>query len=83
MTRLKTSRPSSSVPNGYVHDGLCAGGKFWARGLCGAISGAKIAITIHAAAITTPVIASGPRNAVGSASRRRRGASTATPLIRA
>jgi len=59
MTRLSTSRPSSSVPNRWCHDGACDAVNDWASGSAGARSGAKIAIRIQATAITAPIAASG------------------------
>ncbi len=61
MTRLSTSRPSSSVPNRCCQDGAFCGAKSWASGSFGASSGATIAITSQAPAIVMPTIASGLR----------------------
>ena len=72
MTRLKTSRPSSSVPNEVRPRRALRGREVRASGSCGAISGAKTAITSHATASTTPMIASGWRHAAGERERRRR-----------
>ena len=63
MTRLRMSRPSSSVPKRWSLEGGCDGGKLCASGSCGAINGAKIAITIQASAIALPASASGCRHA--------------------
>ena len=65
------------MPKRYDQDGLCAGGAVWASGSCGAISGAKIAIRIHATAMTMPMIASGWRQDA-EIEKRLRGAATAT-----
>ena len=64
-TREKTSRPSSSVPNQFAADGGARIGNFCASGLSGAMSGAKIAITIQAPITIRPVRASGWRQAPG------------------
>ena len=63
MTRLRTSRPSSSVPKRCALDGDCDGGKIWASGSCGAMYGAKIATITHPTAMTAPTTASGCRHA--------------------
>ena len=71
-TREKTSRPSSSVPNQFAADGPARMANFCASGFCGAMSGAKIAITAHAPMTTRPVRASGRRHGTGVTGRRRR-----------
>ena len=53
-------------------DGDCAGGKAWESGLSGAISGAKIAATIHRKTRTMPVTASGWRHSLRIQPRRLR-----------
>jgi hypothetical protein len=72
MTRLRTSRPSSSVPKRWWRDGADDAGKLWASGFAGAMRGAKSAITIQANAITVPTIASGCRHAAGIRDERAR-----------
>ena len=83
-TREKTSRPSSSVPNQCAPDGAARIANFCASGFCGAISGAKSAITAHAPMTIRPVSASGRRhgNGVPGRSRRRRAESTAAAARR-
>ena len=82
MTRLSTSRPSSSVPNGWAPVGDWNAGKSWARGLYGAMRGANTAMSSHATAITAPTTASGCRHAgrVVRAAARRSEAETAISL---
>ena len=64
-------------------DGAASGGEVLReRDRAGAISGAKIAITIQATAITSPTIASGWRQAAVMRGRRQRArGSGATPTL--
>ncbi len=78
-TRENTSRPSSSVPNQCAADGAARMVNFCASGFCGAISGAKIAITAQAPITPRPARASGRRHGTGVTGRsRRRRATVAT-----
>src|SRR5580698_5304819 len=60
MTRERMSRPSSSVPNQWLWDGVSRrAGKWTAAGSCGAIQGANRAKITKMMTSTTPVAASG------------------------
>jgi hypothetical protein len=64
-TRVRTSRPSSSVPNQWPPLGEARRGNFWASGSYGAISGAATTMISQPATMTTPATASGLRHASG------------------
>src|SRR5580692_988066 len=71
MTRERMSRPSSSVPNQGLWDGVSRrAGKLIAAGSCGAIQGANRAKITKIMTNTTPVAASGLWRAFPTTERR-------------
>src|SRR4051812_18649276 len=80
-TRLKTSRPNSSVPNQCPPSGACRRGKSWASGSNGHSTGPSAATTIQSAATTVPVTPSGVRHACGTRVRNRTRSPVGAPVI--